>query len=99
MTKSEIICLLRGLRSRQIKDIAIVYHNYSRGFLFMNLESVLNDYPRFKFTLYRLRSDIKYVSVTYFDNDYDDGIYYTDFYFDEKFPVFFSLYSYLNLNK
>jgi hypothetical protein len=92
MTKNEIICLLRNLRPAQIKDIAIVYHNPNRGFLFMDLGSVLNEFARFQFTLYRNRRDIKYVSVTYTD---DDGISLSNIYFDEKFPVSLSLYSYL----
>lgn len=95
MTKNEIICLLRNLRPCQIQDIAIVYHNPNRGFLFMDLGSVLNEFARFQFTLYRHRRDIKYVSVTYTDV-FDDGISVSNIYFDEKFPVSLSLYSYLN---
>lgn len=44
MTKSEIICLLRNLRPAQIKDIVVVYHNPTKGFLFMDLGSVLNEF-------------------------------------------------------
>lgn len=95
MTKNEIICLLRTLRPCQIQDIAIVYHNPNRGFLFMDLGSVLNEFARFQFTLYRHRRDIKYVSVTYTDA-FDDGVSVSNIYFDEKFPVSLSLYSYLN---
>ena len=94
MTRSEIICLLRNLRPCQLQDIVIVYHNPNRGFLFMDLGSVLSDFALFKLTLYRFRRDIKYVSVTYCD-EFDDGISLSNIYFDEKFPVSLSLYSYL----
>lgn len=92
MTKSEIICLLRNLRPAQIKDIVIVYHNPSVGLLFMDFSQILVEYARFKLSLYRLRRDIKYVSVVCSD---EDGNVYSNIYFDEKFPVSMSLYSYL----
>lgn len=94
MTKNEIICLLRNLLPCQIKDIVVIYHNPTKGFLFMDLGSILNDFALFKLTLYRFRRDIKYVSVTYSD-DFTDNIVATNIYFDEKFPVSLSLYSYL----
>lgn len=94
MTKNEIICLLRNLLPCQIKDIFIIYHNPTKGFLFMDLGSVLNEFALFKLTLYRFRRDIKYVSVTYSD-DFTDNIVVSNIYFDEKFPVSLSLYSYL----
>lgn len=94
MTKNGIICLLRNLLPCQIKDIVVVYHNPTKGFLFMDLGSVLNEFALFKLTLYRFRRDIKYISVTYSD-DFTDNIVVSNIYFDEKFPVFLSLYSYL----
>lgn len=94
MTKNEIICLLRNLLPCQIKDIVVIYHNPTKGFLFMDLGSILNEFAIFKLTLYRFRRDIKYISVTYSD-DFTDNIVVSNIYFDEKFPVSLSLYSYL----
>lgn len=94
MNKNEIICLLRNLRPCQIKDIVVIYHNPTKGFLFMDLGSILNEFALFKLTLYRFRRDIKYISVTYSD-DFTDNIVVSNIYFDEKFPVSLSLYSYL----
>lgn len=92
MTKSEIIYLLLRLKPSQIKDLVVVYHDSSVGFLSMELFQILAEYSRFKLSLYRLRRHIKYVSVVCAD---DDGNIYHHIYSDEKFPVFLSLHSYL----
>ena len=91
MTKNEIIKLLQTLRREQIDDIYIVYHNSKKGLLCMDAYSIMLEYARFKLTLYRLRKDIKYVSV-----DYVVGLdRLSAVYFDKKFPVCLSLHSYL----
>lgn len=91
MTKKQIINLLQTLRREQIDDIYIVYHNPKRGFLCLDSFSVMLEYARFKLTLYRLRKDIKYISV-----DYMVGLdRLSAVYFDDTFPVCMSLHSYL----
>lgn len=91
MTKKRIINLLLTLRREQIDDIYIVYHNPKSGLLCLDTYSVMFEYARFKLSLYRLRKDIKYVSV-----DYVVGLdRLSAVYFDDKFPVCMSLYSYL----
>ena len=95
MTKKQIINLLQTLRREQIDDIYVVYHNPKSGILCMDTHSVMFEYARFKLTLYRLRKDIKYVSV-----DYVVGLdRLTAVYFDNPFPVFMSLHSYLTTQK
>ena len=94
MTKNEIINLLRTLRREQIDDIYIVYHNSKSGILCLDTCSVMFEYARFKLTLYRLRKEIKYLSV-----DYVVGLdHLSAVYFDDSFPVCMSLHSYL-INK
>lgn len=91
MTKNEIIRLLQTLRREQIEDIYIVYHNSKKGLLCLDNYSVMVEYARFKLSLYRLRKDIKYISV-----DYVIGFdHFSSVYSDDKFPVSLSLYSYL----
>lgn len=91
MTKKQIINLLQTLRREQIEDIYIVYHNPKRGLLCLDTYSIMFEYARFKLSLYRLRKDIKYISV-----DYVVGLdHLSAVYFDDSFPVCMSLYSYL----
>lgn len=95
MTKKQIINLLQTLRREQINDIYIVYHNPKRGFLCLDTCSIMFEYARFKLSLYRLRKDIKYISV-----DYVSGLdHLSAVYVDDSFPVCMSLYSYLTLKK
>lgn len=91
MTKKQIINLLQTLRREQIDDIYIVYHNPKRGLLCLDTYSIMFEYARFKLSLYRLRKDIKYISV-----DYVVGLdYLSAVYIDDSFSVCMSLYSYL----
>ena len=95
MTKNEIINLLQTLRREQIYDIYIVYHNPKRGLLCLDTYSIMFEYARFKLSLYRLRKDIKYISV-----DYVVGLdHFSAVYVDDSFPVCMSLYSYLTIKK
>ena len=95
MTKNEIIRLLQTLRREQIDDIYIVYHNPKRGLLCLDTYSIMFEYARFKLSLYRLRKDIKYISV-----DYVVGLdHLSAVYVDGSFPVCMSLYSYLTIKK
>lgn len=91
MTKKQIVNLLQTLRREQIDDIYIVYHNPKRGLLCLDTYSIMFEYARFKLSLYRLRKDIKYISV-----DYVAGLdHLSAVYVDDSFPVSLSLYSYL----
>lgn len=91
MTKKQIINLLLALKREQINDIYVVYHNPKSGILCLDTYSLSFEYARFKLTLYRLRKDIKYVSV-----DYVVGLKnFSAVYFDDSFPVCMSLYTYL----
>lgn len=91
MTKKQIINLLQTLRREQIDDIYIVYHNPKRGLLCLDTCSIMFEYARFKLSLYRLRKDIKYISV-----DYVSGLdRLSAVYVDDSFPVSLSLCSYL----
>lgn len=91
MTKKQIINLLQTLRREQIDDIYIVYHNPKIGLLCLDTYSFMLEYARFKLSLYRLRKDIKYISVGYVDGlDHLSAVYV-----DEAFPVCMSLCSYL----
>ena len=91
MTKNEIINLLQTLRREEIDNIYIVYHNPKRGLLCLDTYSIMLEYARFKLSLYRLRKDIKHISV-----DYVVGLdHLSAVYFDDSFPVCMSLYSYL----
>lgn len=91
MTKKQIINLLLALKREQINDIYVVYHNPKIGVLCLDSFSLSFEYARFKLTLYRLRKDIKYVSVDYFvGSECLSAVY-----FDDSFPVCMSLYSYL----
>lgn len=93
MTKNEIVKLLQTLRREQIDVIYIVYHNPKRGLLCLDTYSIMFEYARFKLSLYRLRKDIKYISV-----DYVVGLdHLSAVYVDDSFPVSLSLYSYLKL--
>lgn len=95
MTKKQIINLLQILRREQIDNIYIVYHNPKKGLLCLDTYSIMLEYARFKLTLYRLRKDIKYISI-----DYVSGLdHLSAVYIDEKFPVFMSLHSYLTIKK
>lgn len=89
--KKQIINLLLALKREQINDIYVVYHNPKKGLLCLDTNSFAFEYARFKLTLYRLRKDIKYVFV-----DYNVGPKcLSAVYFDDKFPICMSLYSYL----
>lgn len=91
MTKKQIVNLLQTLRREQIDDIYIVYHNPKSGLLCLDSCSIMFEYARFKLSLYRLRKDIKYISVDYVVGpDHLSAVY-----FDDSFPVCMSLYSYL----
>lgn len=91
MTKKQIVNLLQTLRREQIDDIYIVYHNPKRGLLCLDTSSIMIQYARFKLSLYRLRKDIKYISV-----DYVAGLdLLSAVYVDDSFPVSLTLYSYL----
>lgn len=95
MTKKQIINLLQTLRREQIDDIYIVYYNSKKGLLCLDTYSVMFEYARFKLSLYRLRKDIKYISVDYvvgFKN-------LSAAYVDDTFPVCMSLHSYLTIKK
>lgn len=95
MTKKQIVNLLQTLRREQIDDIYIVYHNPKKGLLCLDTYSVMFEYARFKLSLYRLRKDIKYISV-----DYVVGLdHLSACYVDDSFPVCMSLYSYLTIKK
>lgn len=95
MTKKQIINLLQTLRREQIDDIYIVYHNSKKGLLCLDTYSVMFEYARFKSSLYRLRKDIKYISV-----DYVVGLdHLSADYVDDTFPVCMSLHSYLSIKK
>lgn len=95
MTKKQIVNLLQTLRREQIDDIYIVYHNPKRGLLCLDIYSIMFEYARFKLSLYRLRKDIKYISV-----DYVVGLdHLSAVYVDDSFPVFMSLHSYLTIKK
>lgn len=95
MTKKQIINLLQTLRREQIDDIYIVYHNPKMGLLCLDTYSVMFEYSRFILSLYRLRKDIKNISVAYVV-----GLdHLTADYVDDSFPVCMSLHSYLTIKK
>lgn len=95
MTKKQIINLLLALKREQINDIYVVYHNPKSGIFCLDTYSLSFEYARFKLTLYRLRRDIKYVSVDYIVG----SKCLSAVYFDDSFPVCMSLYSYLTAKK